>query len=196
MRRAAAIVTSTLPPGLPRPQDDGACDHLAGARVPPLSLPASSGAQIDLSRRPGLVVVFCYPMMAPPDQPLPSGWDQIPGARGCTAQACSFRDRQEDLLHLAAEVFGISAQSAVEQREAAARLRLSFELLNDADLRFARALRLPTFQTDGRTFLKRVTLIVRDSVIEKVFYPVFPPDRNVDDVLAWLRANRYTIMGG
>ena len=99
-------------------------------------------------------------------------------------------------MHLAAEVFGISAQSAVEQREAAARLRLSFELLNDADLRFARALRLPTFQTDGRTFLKRVTLIVRDSVIEKVFYPVFPPDRNVDDVLAWLRANRYTIMGG
>lgn len=189
-------VMGTLPHNLPAPKDDGACDHLTGARLPQLSLPTTCGAEVDLSRRPGLVVVFCYPMTASPERPLPAGWDQIPGARGCTAQACSFRDRQADLLHLAAEVFGVSAQSAPEQREAAARLKLSFELLSDADLRFTQALRIPTFEADGRTLIRRVTLIARDSVIEKVFYPVFPPDHNVDDVLAWLRANRYTIMGG
>ncbi|MGQ0656581.1 MAG: peroxiredoxin [Chromatiales bacterium] len=187
---------SALPPDLPVPEDDGACKHLPGQRLPALSLPSTAGTEVDLSHRPGIVVVYCYPMTAGPDRPLPAGWDKIPGARGCTPQACSFRDRYDDLQHLGAEVFGVSTQDTGEQHETVERLRLAFELLSDTELRFAQSLRLPTFEADGRTLIKRLTLIARDSVIEKVFYPVYPPDRNVDDVIAWLRANRYTIMGG
>src|SRR5262249_23089954 len=150
----------------PVPVDDGACAHLGGMRLPPVALPSTAGRQIDLSRLPGIVVIYCYPMTGRPGMPLPPGWDQIPGARGCTPQACSFRDHQEEFLYLGVAVFGISTQGSVDQGEAVARLHLPFELLSDAELRLARALRLPTFEAGGMTLIKRLTLIARDGVIE------------------------------
>jgi len=129
-------------------------------------------------------------MTGEPGVPLPDGWDLIPGARGCTPQACSFRDHQLELKEVGAEVYGVSTQGPEAQREAAGRLHLPFPLLSDAELSLARALNLPTFDMEGKTLLKRVTLILQDGVIEKVFYPVFPPDKNAEEVLAWLRGAR------
>jgi peroxiredoxin len=179
-----------LPPNLPIPTDDGACDHLPGFRLPALPLFATSGKWVDLSRLPGRTVVYIYPRTGQPGVPLPTGWDDIPGARGCTPQSCAFRDHYQELKTLGADVYGLSTQDTDYQREVADRLHLPFPLLSDASLAFGRALRLPTFTVDGMTLLKRVTLILRDGVVETVFYPVFPPDRNAADVLAWLEANR------
>jgi len=134
-------------------------------------------------------VLFFYPMTGRPDQPLPDGWDQIPGARGCTPQSCAFRDLSRDLADCGvSSLYGISTQTTAYQREAAERLHLPFPLLSDADLTLARALSLPTLQVEGIVLIKRLTLILHDDRIEKVFYPVFPPDRNAGDVLAYLRA--------
>ena len=128
-----------------------------------------------------------------PHKPSPPGWDAIPGARGCTLQSCGFRDHHRELLDLGAEVFGLSTQTTAYQQEMAERLHLPFEVLSDADLRFAGALRLPTFQVAGEdgvmTLIKRLTLVLRDGRIEYVFYPVFPPDRSAADTIAWLRAH-------
>jgi peroxiredoxin len=179
-----------LPPNLPVPTDDGACDHLPGLRLPAISLCATSGAWVDLSGLPGRTVVYIYPRTGQPGVPLPTGWDDIPGARGCTPQSCAFRDHYQELKALGAEVYGLSTQDTDYQREVADRLHLPFPLLSDASLAFGRALRLPTFEVAGMTLLKRVTLILRDGVVEKVFYPVFPPDRNAADVLAWLEEHR------
>ena len=187
---------STLPSDLPVPEDDGACAHVSGARLPALALPSTAGRQVDLSRFAGIVVVYCYPMTSRPGVPLPESWDGIPGARGCTPQACSFRDHHREIQHLGADLFGVSTQTTDYQREAAERLRLPFELLSDAELKFSSALKLPTFQADGMMLIKRLTLVARDGVVEKVFYPVFPPARNVDDVITWLRYDRYAILGG
>lgn len=176
-----------LPPNLPRPKDDGACDHLVGMRLPRVTLRSTAGATVDLGALPpGRTVIYCYPMTGVPGQPLPEGWDAIPGARGCTPQSCSFRDQHGALLGLGARVFGLSTQSTAYQREMAERLHLPFEVLSDEELRFASALRLPTFEVDGKRLLKRVTLIVRDQVIEHVFYPVFPPDQSAAEVVRWL----------
>lgn len=175
-----------LPDDLPVPVDDGACDHLPGAVVPSIALPSTAGRLVDLSTLAGTVVVYCYPMTGRPNVPLPEGWDQIPGARGCTPQSCSFRDHHEELKTLGAEVFGLSTQDSDYQREAAERLQLPFELLSDAELALSHALGLPLFTADDMRLIRRVTLIVRDGRIVKVFYPVFPPDRNADDVLEWL----------
>ncbi|CAM3748485.1 peroxiredoxin [Deinococcus frigens] len=168
------------------PQDDGACDHLPGLRLPVLILPATGGPPMDLSALPGLTVLYAYPRTGQPDQPLPTDWDIIPGARGCTPQSCAFRDHYAELAAAGARVFGLSTQDTADQAEAAGRLHLPFPLLSDAELRLAHALKLPTFEVDGLTLLRRVTLIVRDGVIHKVFYPVFPPDQNAAQVLAWL----------
>lgn len=178
-----------LPDGLPVPTDDGACDHLPDAVLPSVALPSTAGRRVDLSTIAGTVVVYCYPMTGRPDVPLPEGWDRIPGARGCTPQACSFRDHHAELASLGAGVFGLSTQHSDDQREAVERLQLPFELLSDADLCLSRALGLPLFTAGGMTLIRRVTLIVRDGRIVKVFYPVFPPDRNADEVLGWLRDN-------
>lgn len=175
-----------LPDDLPVPADDGACDHLPGAVVPSIALPSTAGRLVDLSALAGTVVVYCYPMTGRPNVPLPEGWDQIPGARGCTPQSCSFRDHHEELKTLGAEVFGLSTQDSDHQREAAERLQLPFELLSDAELALSHALGLPLFTADGMNLIRRVTLIIRDGRIVKVFYPVFPPDRNADEVMAWL----------
>ena len=176
-----------LPPGLPVPLDDGACNHLTGLRLPRLALSSTAGRGVDLSRLAGRTVLYCYPRTGRPDQEVPTGWNEIPGARGCTPQSCGFRDYFEKLKRAgAAQVFGLSTQDTEYQREAVERLHLPFELLSDEKLEFARALKLPTFEVSGMTLIKRLTLIARAGVIEKVFYPVFPPDRNAGDVLAWL----------
>jgi len=177
----------TLPDGLPVPSDDGACDHLEGASLPSVALPSTAGGVVDPSRSASWVVLFCYPMTGRPGRPIPEGWAQIPGAAGCTPQACSFRDRHCDLQSLGATVFGLSTQESSDQLEAAERLELPFPLLSDADLQFANALHLPQFEVEGLRLLRRVTLICQTGLIRKFFYPVFPPDRNVDEVVTWLR---------
>jgi peroxiredoxin len=184
---------STLPADLPVPIDDGACDHLVGMSVPAVALPSTAGRSVVLAQTgQPRTVVYIYPRTGEPDKPSPEGWDQIPGARGCTPQSCSFRDHHKELLELGAEVFGLSSQTTAYQQEMALRLHLPFEVLSDADLRFARALRLPTFEVAGMTLIKRLTLILQGGRIEHVFYPVFPPDQSAEDTIAWLRAHPVT----
>ena len=174
---------------IPAPKDDGAASHLAGMRVPSLALPATDGTTVDLSTLPGRVVVYAYPRTGIPGTENPPGWDLIPGARGCTPQSCAFRDHFAELKALGVNrLFGLSTQDTAYQREAADRLHLPFPILSDEHLSLTGALRLPTFQTSGMTLLKRLTLVINDGKIEHVFYPVFPPDRNASDVIAWLTA--------
>lgn len=178
-----------LPDDLPVPGDDGACDHLPGTALPALGLQSTSGGIVDLSKLAGRVVVYIYPRTGRPDQELPTGWNAIPGARGCTPQSCSFRDHHAELESLGAQVFGLSTQTTDYQKEMAERLHLPFDVLSDSDLALTRALELPTFKVDGMTLIKRTTLILRDGKIEKIFYPVFPPDKSADEVIEWLKAN-------
>lgn len=178
---------SELPSDLPVPQDDGAVSHLTGTRLPDVSLPATSGAMIHLGNLEGLHVLYVYPMTARPDVELPDGWDSIPGARGCTPQACAFRDHYAELQSLHAGVFGISTQQSDYQREARERLHLPFELLSDPSLLLKDKLGLPVFTVEEWALYKRLTLIIRNGVIIKTFYPVFPPDRNAEEVIDWLR---------
>lgn len=175
---------------LPVPEDDGGASHLAGLGLPSLALTASNGNEIDLSEVLGRSVVFIYPMTGKPDTPLPEGWDDIPGARGCTPQACSFRDHAAELTDLGiGQIFGLSTQDSSWQREAATRLNLGYPLLSDASLKLADELDLPRFETDGMVLLKRLTLVLRDGMIEHAFYPVFPPNRSAQDVIDWLRSD-------
>lgn len=175
----------------PAPEDDGGARHLVGAALPDLALPATDGNAVALGKLGGRIVVFAYPMTGQPGVALPDGWDAIPGARGCTPHACSFRDLYEDLKAAGAKhVFGLSVQSGADQREAAERLHLPFPLLSDENRALANATGLPMFEVEGRMFLKRLAFVTDDGVIAKVFYPIFPPDRNAGDVLAWLKANR------
>ncbi len=178
-----------LPKDLPAPVDDGACDHLLGMHLPSVPLRSTTGRLIDLASLSGKTVVYCYPRTGKPDEEPPAGWNKIPGARGCTPQSCAFRDHFQELQALGAGVFGLSAQSTEYQKEAVERLRLPFELLSDAELAFSRALRLPTFKVDSMVLIKRLTLILLDGRVEKVFYPVFPPDKNAHEVMEWLSRN-------
>lgn len=179
----------TLPDDLPQPVDDGAADHLVGTRWPPLPLPASDGSSVDLGTLAGRTVVYAYPRTGVPgENPLVPDWDAIPGARGCTPQACGFRDHHAELTAAGARVFGLSTQDTAYQRAAVDRLHLPFPLLSDAELRLASALRLPTFEVAGETLLRRLTLVVDDGVVSRVWYPVFPPDTHAATVLDWLRA--------
>jgi peroxiredoxin len=175
-----------VPERLPEPKDDGACDHLPGMKLPSVSLTSTSGDHIDLSALAGTTVVYCYPLTGRPDRKLPQGWDEIPGARGCTPQSCAFRDHHAELKDLGSRVFGLSAQSTAYQREAAERLNLPYGLLSDEDLEFAEALGLPTFEADGMILIKRLTLVIENGEILKAFYPVFPPGRNAEEVIGWL----------
>jgi peroxiredoxin len=177
---------------IPAPQDDGAARHLTGLAVPDIALAATDGTQVSLSSFPGRVVVFAYPRTGVPGQvSLVPDWDMIPGARGCTPQTCAFRDLHKVLIEAgAARVFGLSTQDTGYQREAVERLHLPFPLLSDASLALTNAMRLPTMQVAGLTLIKRLALIIDDGTVSKVFYPVFPPDRNAEDVHAWLREHR------
>jgi peroxiredoxin len=177
-----------LPSDLPRPVNDGACAHLADFRLPSVELKETSGGSVDLSQLPGRTIVFCYPRTGAPNESVPEGWDAIPGARGCTPQACSFRDSYDALIATGADqIFGLSTQDTDYQREAVERLHLPYSLLSDDKLLLSRALRLPTFDFAGMTLIKRLTLIIDKGVIAKVFYPVFPPNESANETLAWLK---------
>jgi peroxiredoxin len=176
----------TLPADLPAPEDDGAADHLLNAAIPPIPLQTTTGNTIRLDQLEGRTVLFCYPRTGRPDEELPPGWNAIPGARGCTPEACGFRDAHAQFRELGVRVLALSTQSADYQREMAERLHLPFPVLSDEDLELTHALRLPTFETSGWTLLKRLTLVIDDGRIEHVFYPVFPPDAHAAEVLSWL----------
>lgn len=178
-----------LPANLPVPEDDGAAAHLPGMRLPDLSLPSTSGGVVMLSSLPSRTVLYVYPMTGQPGVPLLDGWDLIPGARGCTPEACAFRDHHADLQAAGAVVYGLSSQTTEYQREAVSRLHLPFPLLSDERLELVEALHLPTFEVQGRRLYKRLTLVVSAGIIEHVFYPVFPPDEHAGQVLAWLRGH-------
>lgn len=180
----------TLPDDLPVPQDDGACAHIEGLKLPALTLPATDGSRVDLAALTGRTVLYIYPMTGTPGKALPEGWDETPGARGCTPQSCAFRDHQNELEALGARIYGVSAQPNAEQREAAERLHLPYLLLSDVAFSLSETLGLPTFALSGQRYFKRVTLIVRERTVEHVFYPVFPPDRNAAAVVAHLEQHR------
>ena len=182
---------TVLPDDLPAPQDDGATRHLTGARLPNIALAATDGSSVNLSRRTGRTVVYIYPRTGRPGQALPTGWDGIPGARGCTPQSCGFRDHFADLKRLGVkQLYGLSTQTTEYQREAAERLHLPFAILSDEQLAFTRALNLPTFSVDGMTLIRRMAWVIDEGVITHVFYPVFPPDKSAEDVVAWIQASK------
>ena len=180
---------TALPTDLPVPVDDGAAGHLVGLPMPAIVLASTRGGTIDLAALPsGRTVLFAYPMTGRPGVTLPDGWDDIPGARGCTPQNCAFCDLHLDFSGLGATVIAVSTQRADYQREMAERLHLPYPVLSDADFGLTDALGLPTFEVDATRLLRRLTMIVRDGTIEHVFYPVFPPDRSAEQALDWLRA--------
>ena len=171
----------TLPPNLPVPADDGAANHLVGLELPDLTVESSQGA-VDVR---DFGVIYVYPRSGRPGVPLLPGWDEMPGARGCTPQSCAFRDLYPDL---GVPVAGLSAQSLEDQMEFAERNRMPFPVIADPERRLGAALDLPTFEIQGYLLYKRITLVAQDARIVKVFYPVFPPDRNAGDVLDYLRS--------
>ncbi len=182
---------TSLPDDLPAPEDDGGADHLPGRPVPKVALRATSGGAVDLAElATGLLLAYVYPRTGIPGEPLPAGWDDIPGARGCTPQSCAYRDSVAGFEERGARLVGISAQSAAEQAEFAVREHIPYPLLADPGLRLAESLGLPTFavEIDGTdvTLYKRLTFVAEAGRIVKAFYPVFPPDRDAADVLAWL----------
>jgi peroxiredoxin len=178
----------TLPEDLPVPEDNGAADHLLNAVVPATALRATTGETIRLDEPDTRTVLFCYPRTGRPDEELPPGWNAIPGARGCTPEACGFRDAHQQFAELGVRVLALSTQDPAYQREMADRLHLPFPVLSDERLELTRELGLPTFETSGMTLLKRLTLVIDDGRIEHVFYPVFPPDAHAAQVLDWLRS--------
>ena len=178
-----------LPEGLPVPMDDGAAAHLYGMKLPPIVLPATTGTTVDLTAQRGRTVVFAYPRTGKPgEDPLTPDWDSIPGARGCTPHTCGFRDLYREFQALGCAVYGLSTQDTDYQREMTERLHVPFAVLSDAKLELAQALRLPIFTVTGRILLKRLAWVADDARISKVFYPVFPPDKNAEEVLAWLHS--------
>jgi len=170
------------------PVDDGAAAHLMGALIPDVRLQATDGRLVSLARLGNSrTVVYAYPRTGRPGEPeLTPDWDSIPGARGCTPEACAFRDHHAALKAAGAGVFGLSTQSIPHQQELVNRLHLPFPVLSDEDLALTRAMRLPTFRAAGQTLLRRLTLVIRDSRVEHVWYPVFPPDLHAERVLEWL----------
>jgi peroxiredoxin len=180
-------VSRELPPDLPAPQDDGAAAGIVGRAVPPVQLVSTAGEQVDLQQAAaGTLVAYVYPRTGVPGEPLPPGWMETPGAFGCTAENCSFRDHAGQLAALGATVFGVSSQPLAEQREFAERERMPYPLLNDSELLLGDQLGLPSFAIAGMRLYRRLTFVARERRIDKVFYPVFPPDSHAAEVLSWL----------
>lgn len=178
-----------LPADLPAPKDDGATNHLKGMRLPNIFLQATNGRAINLGDLKGKLVIYCYPMTGQPNVALPDGWDQIPGARGCTPQSCSFRDHYTELQALGADVFGLSVQATEYQKEMVDRLHLPFPVVSDSGSEFQKALNMPTFVVAGMTLLKRVTLIANEGVIVAIHYPIFPSDSDPAWVMDYLKSH-------
>jgi len=180
-----------LPDDLPVPEDDGGADHLQGMELPDLSLPATDGTPVDLADLPVHTVIYVYPLTGRPDEDvIPDGWEDVPGARGCTPESRGFRSHYDELRDSGVgEVFGLSTQSSEYQREARDRLDLPFEMLSDAERELTDELDLPTFTIEGDEYLERLTLVVSDGRIEHVFYPIFPPDEHAGEVLEWVQEN-------
>ena len=183
-------VINAIPLDLPIPTDDGACQHLDNRILPAISLWSTDDQEINLSRLAGWNVVFCYPMTGRPGFAIPDGWIQIPGAAGCTPQVCSYRDKNSFFIRNGVSVFGLSTQTTDVQKEAVKRLELPYPLLSDSNHSFAMALKLPLLEIKDLKLIKRLTLIIKDNVIIKCFYPVFPPDENVNNVIRWLSNNQ------
>jgi len=179
----------TLPDGLPVPVDDGLAAHLTGMQLPKILLEATSGLFVNLASFKRRLVIYVYPLTGQPNVPLPSGWDEIPGARGCTPQACDFSNHYQAIKALDADVFGLSTQTSIYQSEFKNRLHLPFDLLSDDSLKLKQRLNLPTFSVGGMTLYKRLTLVAKNQQIEKVFYPVFPPSEHAGQVIHWLQKN-------
>ncbi|MFZ3599386.1 MerR family transcriptional regulator [Streptomyces sp. BH104] len=181
----------TLPEDLPVPGNDGAADHLPGTRAPRLDLPTTAGKAVRLDTLgPRRTVIYIYPLTGQPGTDLPEGWNTIPGARGCTPETCGFRDHFQDLLEVGAgRVYGLSSQDTAYQNEVVERLGLPFDMLSDPELALADALGLPTFEVEGMRLFKRLTLVIRDGIVEHAFYPIFPPNEHAQQVLTWLRDN-------
>ncbi|KAF2112170.1 thioredoxin-like protein [Lophiotrema nucula] len=182
---------TTFPTDIPVPHDDGACTHLTGLLLPSVTLPSTSGTRVDLSALTGLTILFVYPRTGAPNETITEEWNSIPGARGCTPQACGFRDETQKLYKLGVkQLFGVSTQDTTYQQEIKERVHLPYDLLSDERLEFAKVLKLPLLDWKGSQLIKRLALAVRDGKIEKVWYPVFPPDKNAADVVAWLESKR------
>ena len=175
-----------LPDNLPVPEDDGACDHLVGMMIPDISLASTAGEKVMISGLSGVTVLYCYPMTGRPGEELPAGWDDIPGARGCTPQSCAFRDASDQITALNARIFGLSTQDTAYQSEMATRLHLPFAVLSDAEYALSTALRLPLFEAGGMRLIKRVTLIICDGQITAVHYPIFPSHSDPEWVISTL----------
>ena len=181
---------SIMPSDLPVPENDGACRHLLNTSIPSLSLANQDGNLLKLKRKDTFrIILYCFPMTGHPGKSLPNGWDNIPGARGCTPQTCSFRDHYDDLIKLNAIPIGLSTQSVDDLKEMTKRLKIPYDVVSDANLNFANLIKLPTFKVDEKVFIKRVTLIIKNSIIKKVFYPIFPPNLHINDVINWLKNN-------
>ena len=181
---------TVLPTNLPIPKQDGACDHLLNTKIPDISLPTQDGNFLKLNRTDTFrLVIYCYPMTGHPKRPLPDNWDNIPGARGCTPQTCSFRDFYDQIIVQNAVPIGLSTQSVEDLKEMTVRLQIPYDVVSDQQLLFSSALKLPTFSIGNKTFIKRLTLIIEKSVIKHFFYPVFPPDKHIKNVLKWLKCN-------
>jgi len=177
--------------GLPVPENDGACDHLKGLKIPKLKIISTSDRVIDLGSEHGLTVIYFYPKIGDPNSDPLIGWSDIPGAKGCTPQSCEYRDHYSELKTIGVlNLFGASSQDLKEQKEASNRLHLPFELLNDSELKLAKLLKLPTFTYQGKELIKRLTIIIYNAEIIKVFYPVFPPNENASQVIEWIKENK------
>lgn len=176
-----------LPENLPIPKDDGLANHLVGMKLPSIALQATNGSKFDCSSVACYIVIYCYPMTGRPEVSLPEGWDNIPGARGCTPQSCSYRDHYSDLKALGSKVVGLSTQTTEYQKEMVDRLHLPFLVLSDCKFYFKRALSLPTFEAAGMTLLKRLTMIAKDGIIVAVHYPIFPSDSDPLWVMNYLK---------
>ena len=179
-----------LPTNLPKPENDGACNHLKGMMIPNISLPTQNGNLLKLNRSETFrLIIYCFPMTGHPKKALPTNWNEIPGARGCTPQTCSFRDNYNELITQNSLPIGISTQSVEDLKEMTMRLKIPYDVLSDHNLLFTNALKLPTFSIENKKFIKRLTLIVEKKMIKHVFYPIFPADKHIKEILDWLKKN-------